>query len=237
MTNIDNLRGAVFDKPKPILQSALDNSRGAPSSRVKFSPYASFGKRLFDLLAVVLALPVILPLILVFGLLVWLDGGSPLYSQLRVGRGGRSFRMWKLRSMRVDADEVLAKVLAEDPCLHAEWQIHQKLKSDPRSTRVGRLIRKTSMDELPQLWNVVLGEMSLVGPRPIMLSQKGLYPGKSYYALRPGITGHWQVSARNDSTFVERACFDQTYLEMLSLRTDFVILMKTVPAVVGGTGR
>lgn len=237
VSNMDNPSDLGGTKVQSLSAPTLCECASARPLRLAGLLYARFGKRALDLLAVVLALPVILPLILVFGLLVWLDGGSPFYSQLRVGRGGCSFRMWKLRSMRVDADAVLAKVLAEDACLRAEWQSHQKLRHDPRITKVGRIIRKTSLDELPQLWNVVLGDMSLVGPRPIMLSQKAIYPGQSYYALRPGLTGNWQVSARNQSTFADRARFDQVYLETLSLRTDFSILMKTVPAVVGATGQ
>ncbi len=237
MSNMDNLSDMGGTKVLPDPAPTLYKRPGARSPPLAALLYARFGKRSLDLFALVLALPVILPLIFVLGFLIWLDGGSPFYSQLRVGRGGRSFRMWKLRSMRVDADAVLAKVLAEDACLLAEWQSHQKLKVDPRITKVGRIIRKTSLDELPQLWNVVLGDMSLVGPRPIMLSQRAIYPGQSYYALRPGLTGNWQVSARNESTFADRARFDQAYLETLSLRTDLAILMKTVKAVTGCTGR
>lgn len=250
VADIDDVTDVMFGKVKSSLKPSPDLWNDKRSSDIRlvsssypvlkqnmrFSLYASFGKRALDLFAVFLAVPVILPLILVFGLLVWLDGGNPIYSQLRVGRGGKSFRMWKLRSMRVDADAVLERVLVEDADLRAEWQTHQKLKNDPRITKIGRIIRKTSLDEIPQLWNVVMGEMSLVGPRPIMLSQKSIYPGQSYYALRPGLTGNWQVSARNESTFADRARFDEDYLKTMSLRTDLSILMKTVPAVVGGTG-
>ncbi|WP_232281943.1 sugar transferase [Roseobacter sp. SK209-2-6] len=198
--------------------------------------YASFGKRLFDICAVLCAAPIVLPILLPFLLLIARDGGNPFYSQLRLGRSGKPYRIWKLRSMVVDADQKLNTYLESSPEAKAEWDETQKLKNDPRITKVGHLIRKTSLDELPQLWNVLTGEMSLVGPRPIMVSQKELYPGKDYYALRPGITGAWQVSARNECTFADRAAYDGQYLHNLSARTDAVILAKTVVVVCKATG-
>ena len=233
MADLDSLYHVEFPKVKSGEKLVVYE----PATRTSFAVYGSLGKRAFDVLAVFLAAPVILLLIIVSAILVSLDGGSPFYSQLRVGRGGRSFRMWKLRSMQVNADETFAKVLAQDADLRAEWDINQKLRNDPRITKIGSIIRKTSLDELPQLWNVVLGDMSLVGPRPIMVSQKSMYPGQGYYALRPGVTGNWQVSARNATSFADRARFDQTYLETLSLRTDLAILIKTIPTVVSGTGQ
>jgi exopolysaccharide production protein ExoY len=196
--------------------------------------YGKVLKRVLDVSAVVLAVPVILPLIGAAALAVALDGGSPFYSQLRVGRGGRSFRMWKLRSMVVDADHKLEAHLAADPVAREEWD--QKLKDDPRVTRVGRILRRSSMDELPQLWNVLTGQMSLVGPRPMMLQQQVLYPGSAYYALRPGITGYWQTSGRNETSFEARAEFDAAYAADLSLKTDLKILGRTVGTVLKCTG-
>jgi lipopolysaccharide/colanic/teichoic acid biosynthesis glycosyltransferase len=193
-------------------------------------------KRLFDTLAVLAALPVVLPLILVLALLVARDGGSPFYRQTRVGRGGRLYSMWKLRSMVVDADARLAAHLEANPAARAEWESTQKLKCDPRITRFGRLIRKTSLDELPQLLNVLVGDMSLVGPRPMMPEQQEMYPGRAYYALRPGITGIWQVSERNNCTFADRARFDAAYERDVSLGTDLKLLMATVRVVLRGTG-
>jgi lipopolysaccharide/colanic/teichoic acid biosynthesis glycosyltransferase len=156
--------------------------------------------------------------------------------QKRVGRNGRIFKMWKLRSMVPNADALLQSYLATNPAARAEWDRDQKLRHDPRITRIGHLIRKTSIDELPQLWNVFVGDMSLVGPRPMMPCQQEIYPGTAYYALRPGITGFWQTSARNESSFSERAGFDTDYLSKLSLLTDLKILMRTVRVVVHGTG-
>jgi exopolysaccharide production protein ExoY len=198
--------------------------------------YNKLLKRVFDVSAVVLAVPVIVPLIGAAALAVALDGGSPFYSQMRVGKGGCSFRMWKLRSMVVDADQRLEAHLAANPVAREEWDQTQKLKDDPRVTRVGRILRRTSMDELPQLWNVLTGQMSLVGPRPMMLQQQVLYPGRAYYALRPGITGYWQTSGRNETSFEARAEFDAAYAADLSLATDLKILGRTVGTVLNCTG-
>ena len=124
--------------------------------------------------------------------------------------------MWKLRSMVPNAEAVLEAHLASNPDARAEWDLNQKLNDDPRITRFGRALRRSSFDELPQLWNVLQGEMSLVGPRPMMCSQKSLYPGQEYYLMRPGVTGFWQVSARNQTSFRERAEFDRAYYAAIS---------------------
>ena len=198
--------------------------------------YNAVGKRALDVLLILLAFPVVVPVVAILAMFVATDGNNPFYRQKRIGRFGRVYSMWKLRSMVVDADKKLAAYLDENPAAKSEWEATQKLKNDPRITKVGRLIRKTSLDELPQLWNVFIGDMSLVGPRPMMVDQKSLYPGKDYYRLRPGITGSWQVSARNESTFAERAIFDSSYHSSLSLKTDVAILLKTVKVVVRATG-
>ncbi len=135
-----------------------------------------------------------------------------------------------------DAEMRLQACLAEDPKARAEWDATQKLKDDPRVTRMGRFLRKSSLDELPQLWNVLRGDMSLVGPRPMMLSQRAMYPGTAYYALRPGITGFWQVSERNDCEFAQRARFDADYQSRVSFLVDLTILMRTVRVVLRATG-
>jgi exopolysaccharide production protein ExoY len=198
--------------------------------------YRNGAKRALDIFLVVLSLPVVLPVILFLALLVMRDGHSPLYIQARIGQGGRVFRFWKLRSMVCDADARLADYLASDPEAKAEWDHSQKLKCDPRITRFGNMLRKTSLDELPQLWNVLKGDMSLVGPRPMMPGQQELYPGTAYYALRPGITGTWQISDRNQSSFAARAGFDADYEERLSFLGDLHILASTVGVVLRGTG-
>ncbi|WP_230801714.1 sugar transferase [Seohaeicola saemankumensis] len=198
--------------------------------------YPGLGKRLFDL-AFVAAIAV--PVAIVMGILALLvasDGRAPFYVQERVGRHGKVFRMYKLRSMVADADQVLAGYLASNPAARAEWDRDQKLKNDPRITRVGRLIRKTSLDELPQFLNVLKGEMSVVGPRPMMCNQKDMYPASEYFEMRPGITGAWQTSARNESSFRERAAYDSDYFYKLSLLTDLKIVLRTFGVVVRATG-
>ncbi|ETX28524.1 sugar transferase [Roseivivax isoporae] len=206
----------------------------SPDTRPRL--YRDRFKRLLDIaLVLVAAIPVLLVL-LPFCILVALDGASPIYRQKRVGLGGRVFNMWKLRSMVVDADARLEAHLAADPRARIEWTINQKLRHDPRITPIGHLIRKASIDELPQLWNVLRGDMSLVGPRPMMVSQRDIYPGTAYYALRPGITGYWQTSVRNLSSFSERARFDHAYLRDLSFGTDLAVMLRTVRVVLTGTG-
>lgn len=198
--------------------------------------YRDVFKRVLDvMLVLVAALPAGL-IVLVAGLLVAFDGHSPFYTQKRLGRSGRGFRIWKLRSMVPDADKKLHHYLATNPEARAEWDRTQKLRKDPRITRIGHLIRKTSIDELPQLWNVLLGDMSLVGPRPMMPCQQEIYPGTAYYAMRPGITGYWQVSVRNESSFAQRAGFDTAYLNQISLVNDLRVIFKTVRVVMRGTG-
>ena len=198
--------------------------------------YRNLFKRAFDVAAVTLALPVVAPLILGLALAVRRDGGPAFYTQLRVGKGGKHFRMWKLRSMVADADARMASYLDANPEAKREWTVTQKLKADPRITGFGAFLRRSSLDELPQLINVLIGDMSLVGPRPMMLNQQTLYPGEAYFALRPGITGHWQTAGRNATAFEARADYDTTYEADLSLKTDLRILARTVGVVMRCTG-
>lgn len=198
--------------------------------------YRSMVKRPLDALLVLLTAPFVVPVVLFFAFLVLRDGGKPFYSQTRIGRNGQLYRIWKLRSMVVDADERLAAHLADDPEARREWDETQKLRHDPRITRFGRFLRRSSMDELPQLWNVLKGEMSLVGPRPMMPEQREMYDGESYFQLRPGITGYWQVSDRNRTSFSARALYDDVYDRNLSFTGDLGILMRTVGVVMRATG-
>lgn len=193
-------------------------------------------KRAFDLSILVLSMPFWLPVIVIGALLVMTDGQNPFYRQKRVGRNGRIFWLWKLRTMVVDADAKLESYLAANPEARAEWDATQKLKRDPRITRMGRILRKTSLDELPQLINVLTGDMSLVGPRPMMVSQQDLYEGTGYYMLRPGLTGPWQVSDRNACNFSGRVRFDNEYAATVSLGQDLGIMLRTVGVIVRGTG-
>ncbi|MDB5658706.1 MAG: Sugar transferase [Cypionkella sp.] len=214
-------------------QSATPLADVRPSGR---GPYRRFFKRAFDIAAIVLAAPAVLPIVAVAAVMVARDGGSPFYTQMRVGKGGKRFRMWKLRSMVRDADERMEEFLAANPDARMEWDSTQKLKADPRITRTGKFLRKSSLDELPQLWNVLVGDMSLVGPRPMMICQQNMYPGRAYYALRPGITGYWQTSGRNRTTFEARAGFDDAYEADVSLLTDVKVLAATVGVVVSANG-
>ena len=198
--------------------------------------YRLVGKRTADILLILIASPIVVPVIAIFALIIASDGHSPFFKQVRVGKDGRRFTMWKLRTMVPNAEELLAEHLEKNPEARAEWENKQKLSVDPRCTRVGRAFRKTSLDELPQLFNVIIGDMSLIGPRPMMPDQQSLYPGRSYYKLRPGMTGLWQVSKRNESEFSARASFDDAYHEQLSLWTDIKILVKTAFVVFRGTG-
>lgn len=211
---------------------------GAEVSARRFYPV--HGKRLLDLLLLIALAPVALPLIMLILMTTALEGGRPLYSQLRVGQGGRLFRCWKVRTMIGDADKVLANILQRDAALAAEWRQNQKLARDPRITRLGALLRRTSLDELPQLWNVLVGDMSLVGPRPFTPGQQEMYQASAtdtaYYCLLPGITGLWQVSRRNLGSFGERAHYDSRYQADLGLLTDLRILWNTAFVMLRATG-
>jgi lipopolysaccharide/colanic/teichoic acid biosynthesis glycosyltransferase len=205
----------------------------APSG---FGLYRRSFKRMLDCTVVLLAAPIIFPIVLLLGLLIRCDGGPAFYSQDRIGMNGRRFRIWKLRSMMVGADALLEAHLAADAAARSEWATTQKLKDDPRVTPIGRLLRKNSLDELPQLWNVLTGDMSLVGPRPMMPEQASLYSGRAYYELRPGVTGFWQISRRNGTSFANRAAYDTRYARRLSFATDLRVLAATVRVVLRGTG-
>jgi lipopolysaccharide/colanic/teichoic acid biosynthesis glycosyltransferase len=196
-------------------------------------------KRAFDLGLAIFLLPVILPFIIVLSLFAMLDGGPAFFGQMRVGRGGRLFRCWKIRTMVVDAEARLARHLKDDPEAAAEWRAYRKLSADPRITRLGRFMRETSLDELPQIFNVLRGEMSFVGPRPVVEPEMEEYRGYewAYKSVRPGITGLWQVSGRNDVSYAERVALDVRYARSRSLKLDLVIIVRTAGAVLNRTGR
>jgi exopolysaccharide production protein ExoY len=196
----------------------------------------AFAKRSLDIFVVLASAPVTIPIIAFLSLLIRRDGGAALYRQDRLGKNGRIFTLWKLRTMVPDSERALTAYLNENPEAAMEWRENQKLRRDPRVTRLGEFMRKHSLDELPQLWNVLIGDMSLVGPRPMLPDQEALYPGDAYFLMRPGLTGLWQVSARNDGTFASRAAYDNQYEEIKSLRTDLTIMVMTVGVVVRGTG-
>lgn len=223
----------------PMALAELPPDRLAVPQQVaprKGGSYRRIFKRLLDITAIVAAAPVVVPMVAGLAFLVARDGGSAFYTQIRVGKGGKPFRMWKLRSMVTDADDRMEAYLASNPEARAEWDTNQKLRNDPRITAFGQFLRRSSLDELPQLWNVLKGDMSLVGPRPMMLNQRALYPGTAYYNLRPGITGYWQTAGRHKTTFEARAEFDAAYDDELGLKTDLNILARTVSVVLKGTG-
>lgn len=193
-------------------------------------------KRCLDVVLTVLAAPFLLILVGALAVLVRLDGGGAFFWQSRVGRDGKLFKLWKLRTMVPDADSRLSEHLAKSPEALDEWTRCQKLANDPRITRIGFYLRKYSLDELPQLFNVLRGDMSLVGPRPMLPEQRNLYPDTAYFSLRPGMTGLWQVSKRNACTFAERAQIDTRYARTFSFRTDLWILAQTPFVVLKGTG-
>ncbi|SFU07755.1 sugar transferase [Sedimentitalea nanhaiensis] len=221
----------------PTRLSAMSISEVVTTQQVhRLDFYSSFGKRALDIAFVLLTLPVTLPMMILAALLISLDGGSPIYVQRRVGRGGRIFKMFKFRSMVPDAERALREHLEANPEALAEWTYSQKLRNDPRVTRLGSIMRKCSLDELPQLLNVLLGDMSLIGPRPMMVDQTNMYPGRAYYWMRPGISGLWQVTDRNDTAFTARAQYDDKYFYKLSFANDCSILAKTFVVVFRGTG-
>lgn len=194
----------------------------------------SITKRLFDISAALAGLIVLLPLFLIVMFLVKLsDGGSVFYGHKRIGRNGREFYCLKFRTMVRNGDEVLNSYLSSHPAAWKEWSETRKLQQDPRITPVGAVLRKLSLDELPQLLNILRGDMSVVGPRPVVRSELAYYgPSAPIYLLsRPGLTGLWQVSGRNNVSYAARVEFDRQYVENWSLASDFVIIARTIPAV------
>lgn len=209
-------------------------ARGTPAP----GRYLRFGKRALDFGCVLVALPVALPLVMVLALLVMADGGSPFFGHLRAGRGGGRFRCWKLRTMVPDAEARLAGHLAADPAARAEWAAGCKLARDPRVTPLGRILRRTSLDELPQLWNILRGEMSLVGPRPVTAAELVRYGAalRDYTALRPGLTGLWQVSGRSATSYAERVALDSAYARRMGPGLDLWIIGATLREVLRRSG-
>ncbi|WP_350238155.1 undecaprenyl-phosphate galactose phosphotransferase WbaP [Pectobacterium colocasium] len=197
-----------------------------------------FIKRIFDIFGALAIVTILSPILISLLYLVSKDGGSAIYGHERVGRNGEKFKCLKFRSMVINSQEVLNELLENSPEARAEWEKDFKLKNDPRITKVGQFIRKTSLDELPQLFNVLKGEMSLVGPRPIIEDELDKYAGDvDYYLMaKPGMTGLWQVSGRNDVDYDTRVYFDSWYVKNWSLWNDIAILFKTVSVVLKRDG-
>jgi exopolysaccharide production protein ExoY len=195
-------------------------------------------KRLLDVVGAIALGLLFAPLIITIVLLMHRDGSSVIYRHRRVGRSGKMFSCLKFRTMVPNADQVLRDLLESDPNLRAEWIRDHKLRNDPRVTRLGRFLRRTSLDELPQLLNVLRGEMSLVGPRPIVREELLRYGRnvRTYLAAKPGITGLWQVTGRNNTDYRRRIVLDTYYVRNQNLLLDLYILAKTTGVVLGGNG-
>lgn len=223
----------------PSLAVANIGRRRDRTRRRLLGAYRAWGKRAFDIVAATALLVLLAPVMAVLAGLVMLDGGRPIFAQRRIGHRGRPFRCLKFRTMVPDAEARLHAVLAADPVAADEWARDQKLAQDPRITRLGALLRRSSLDELPQLFNVLRGEMSLVGPRPVTepeLERYGL-AARVYRSVRPGVTGPWQVSGRNATGYAERVALDVRYARDHGLFSDVAILLRTVGAVIALTGR
>ena len=196
-------------------------------------------KRTIDVLGSLAALVLMGPLLIAITLAIWLcDAGPAVYSQERIGRNGRIFRCLKFRTMVMNADKVFDQLLANDALARTEWETMHKLRRDPRITRLGRFLRMSSLDELPQLFNVLKGDMSLVGPRPIVPAEARRYGRRfsSYCLVKPGLTGLWQVSGRNNTSYRRRVALDVAYARRASLSLDLWIMFRTVPAIVSASG-
>jgi Undecaprenyl-phosphate galactose phosphotransferase WbaP len=216
-------------------KSAFQIQVGKDSSRAGTDAF----KRLADVTGSLALGLVTLPVAALIAAVIRLTSEGPiLYRHIRIGKGNRLFHALKFRTMFVDASERLSHCLAENPSLRAEWESVHKLKSDPRVTPIGRLLRRFSLDELPQIWNALVGEMSLIGPRPIIVSEIERYGQdySAYEAVRPGLTGLWQVSGRNDTSYQQRVDYDAYYVRNWSMKLDAQIIAKTFRAVISGTG-
>ncbi|HSI48412.1 MAG TPA: sugar transferase [Ideonella sp.] len=222
------------------VSEALSMNDVQEAQQIGLGPFSFALKRLFDLISIVVILALFGWLMILIALAVRLSSGpGVIYGHQRVGKDGRLFNCYKFRSMVANSDEVLQELLDGSPEARAEWERDFKLKDDPRITRVGRFIRKTSLDELPQLWNVVCGEMSIVGPRPVVQAELDRYYGDAkahYHSVPPGLTGLWQVSGRNDLDYDQRVQLDKAYVENWNVFTDFMIVMRTVKVMVGRHG-
>lgn len=222
-----------------VSAGSLNNILTLQVNNELLSPTRQATKRLIDLLGSVFGGIVFMPLLALLAALIMIDSkGNPFFGHTRVGRNGRHFRAWKFRSMVPDAESRLHEYLERHPELRSEWEETQKLQFDPRVTRVGRILRKYSLDELPQLWNVLIGEMSLVGPRPIVDAEIAKYGDaySLYEAVRPGMTGYWQVSGRSDTDYANRVELDSFYVRNWSVWLDITIILRTFKVVINGDG-
>ena len=222
--------------PVQSMQQSTTQTIGLERDRKALFPIA---KRALDIIGAGVGLVLLAPFFLIVALMVRADGGPAFFAHQRVGRGGKLFGCLKFRSMVIDSQARLEALLANDPAARAEWEATRKLKNDPRITRIGRFLRSTRLDEVPQLINVLRGEMSLVGPRPVQEAEIDRYYGASaahYMAVRPGITGLWQVSGRSETSYESRVALDVSYVSRPSLLADISILLRTPVAVLSRRG-
>jgi Undecaprenyl-phosphate galactose phosphotransferase WbaP len=204
-----------------------------------FNDVQQFFKRVVDLGLVILLSPIAILLFVLLAALIKINSPGPVfYRQKRIGKDGKEFIIWKFRTMLEDADQNFKKYLEQNSDHKAEWEKNQKIKNDPRVTQVGKLMRRLSLDELPQIINILQGDMSLVGPRPIVEEEVQYYGNRIhlYTKVKPGLTGLWQVSGRNDTTYEQRVRFDEYYVRNWSIWIDIYILAQTIGAVLGGKG-
>jgi len=222
-----------------VVARDLSGILGVELKQNLLNPWVQRAKRAIDVFGVTVGGLLVSPLLLIIVLLIKLESPGPaLYKQQRPGTGGEYFDCWKFRTMHTDAESLLTKLLESNPELRAEWERNHKLPNDPRITRIGRFLRTVSLDELPQLWNVLRGEMSLVGPRPMLIEEIPKY-GEAYNLyrrMRPGMTGLWQVSGRSDVSYEERVAIVAYYVRNWSIWLDLVILARTIKTVVTGRG-
>jgi lipopolysaccharide/colanic/teichoic acid biosynthesis glycosyltransferase len=230
----NNLKVVLVDRRAPDRAIFLESSQAADADGSLYH----FSKRIFDVVFASLAIIVLSPLIIGIVICAYVSSGAPLFKHRRVGKDGRFFNCIKFRTMVPDADRVLQNLLSTNRDAKEEWLRDHKLRNDPRVTRLGRFLRRTSLDELPQLWNVLRGEMSLVGPRPVVPDELRRYGNKvgTFLSATPGITGLWQVSGRNDTDYRRRVALDVCYVRSRSLLLDVYILIKTLPAVFARSG-
>ena len=230
--------GMVPQQAVEVPRFLASNVRRASTDPVRLFRYRVV-KRAMDLALIACSLPLLLPLVAILGALVKLSSPGPIfYSHRRIGRVGAFFSMWKFRTMCVNSAEVLELYLAQNPAARVEWNHTHKLRHDPRVTPLGQFLRRYSLDEIPQVWNVIQGRMSLVGPRPIVAAEVPKYGEhfECYSRVKPGLTGQWQVSGRSTLSYKQRVALDCEYVARWSMRRDLSILLKTFSSVANRDG-
>lgn len=244
VTQVERALPPLSESPTPLFSLVLEEPLveqgwAAPPAETLRGRNWDARQRCLDVTIALAALLLFWPVMLVAAVLVLVGSPGPIiYTHPRIGRDGKVFGCLKFRTMKCNSDNLLHALLNESPALNAEWQVARKLRKDPRTTAVTRFLRRYSIDELPQILNVLRGEMSIVGPRPLATDEVHFYGGRfsTYCSVRPGITGLWTVSGRNDVTFHRRVELDCEYARMRSLRSDMWIIFRTVPVVFRGTG-